>query len=661
MPGNFGPVANMVPLDELPDYLDKDKLDEDELDEDGAAAPKKELRLDAPYAVQTTTRSGFFPSNKFSSVPLMTAAARQASRDSGGDDSRKQFMVVPNCHVTRLVTQPVGADRGDVARIVAIETNQGRLDVAHNAAVFLALGAVESARLAQLSFPGVRGAAQMGRNLMVHLRTNTFFRVRRDAARNGTPIFGDLPWDQLEVSAVQLRGRIAHDDDTTGHFHLQVTASGVAAGTGHSEAEFFKKIPDLDQIRIFQETNDDEVAIAIRGIGEFAPLHPASDVTLDPEVDEFGMRRAFVRINDDQNQGVPAIRNLAPKEAAVLEAMAGATNDVLQLFGQERRPVRSEPAEDPGGIDESKHIKADGVGTTYHEAGTLRMGDDPEASVVDPDQRFWGVSNAYVADLSVAPTCGSANPLQPGTALARRLARHLATPAVPSGGMFLFEDTPTPFWRLVGAPAEAVTFGFGELEVRTSGDTAGLYWNLIPTPADFELSVDWLSTDPADNSGIFLRFPDPDRPPPGENEARRDPAAVAVDYGFEVQIDATAGGSSPTGAPGPVDRRFRATGAIYNEDRQELSAVSGLAVNQWHTFIVTARNLQVDVQVQVNGGARQPMTSFRFDPSAYLPGDARGNPQRGQPTGRPGPRYVGLQAHPQTRLVKYRNIFIRPI
>jgi choline dehydrogenase-like flavoprotein len=676
--GGAGSIRAMIPLGELPDYLDKDKI---AALPPGTIPPNPEsLRIDAPYAVQTSTRSGFFPFNKFSSVPLLIAAARQATYDSTGssdqelNNSRRQVMIVPNCHIQRLRTLSVGGDREDLKRVVEVETNRGVLKVAHNAVVVLAMGAIESARLALASFSGARSYSEVGKNLMVHLRTNTQFRVKRDRAE-----FTGLKWRNLEVSAVQLRGRIDHTDGTQGHFHLQVVASGVPKGKESADAEIFRKIPDIDQFDLFRNSEDDEVAIAIRGIGEFSAKNPGSRVDLDPELDEFGVPRAFVRINDDAQREVPAIRNLNPKDAAVLEAMVGATNDVLELFGETRRPVRSEPPENPAEpIDElHHHIKLDGVGTTYHESGTLRMGEDPDDSVVNPDFRFHGVTNAYATDMSVLPTCGSANPVQPGIALTRRLARHLATPAldtVPPEGMFLFKDTPTPFWRLAGAPATSVDFGFGELEVTSAGGPFGVYWCMIPTPADFELSLDWMSSEPSDNSGIFIRFPDPDRPPPGrqgenEDKALQEPGAIASEYGFEIQIDSDEGGSSPTTIDGQVAEnvapRFRGTGAIYNESRQDLRVIPALSPGQWHSFIIRARGMSFEVDVRINGGEAQRRTSFTYSPNNYSPDDVRRNVHRGLPT-RPGrdsdaKRYIGIQTHFKSKLIKYRNIFIRPL
>jgi choline dehydrogenase-like flavoprotein len=60
-----------------------------------------------------------------------------------------------------------------------------------------------------------------------------------------------------------------------------------------------------------------------------------------------------------------------------------------------------------------------------HLVGGARMGSGPEHSVVDADHRVWGMENLYVADGSVCPTEGSANPALTTMALASRLAERL--------------------------------------------------------------------------------------------------------------------------------------------------------------------------------------------------------------------------------------------
>lgn len=60
-----------------------------------------------------------------------------------------------------------------------------------------------------------------------------------------------------------------------------------------------------------------------------------------------------------------------------------------------------------------------------HDAGTCRMGIDPDTSVTDPYGEVHGVSGLYVADNSVIPTSGTANPTLTTVALAMRTADYI--------------------------------------------------------------------------------------------------------------------------------------------------------------------------------------------------------------------------------------------
>ena len=68
-----------------------------------------------------------------------------------------------------------------------------------------------------------------------------------------------------------------------------------------------------------------------------------------------------------------------------------------------------------------------------HLVGGARMGASPENSVVNGHHQVWGVPNLYVADGSVCPTQGSANPALTIMALASRLAAHLGGGRVQGG------------------------------------------------------------------------------------------------------------------------------------------------------------------------------------------------------------------------------------
>ncbi len=61
-----------------------------------------------------------------------------------------------------------------------------------------------------------------------------------------------------------------------------------------------------------------------------------------------------------------------------------------------------------------------------HQAGTCRMGTDPERSVTDPFGRVWGHDNLYVCDAGLHPTNGGFNPVLTTMALAFRNAEHIA-------------------------------------------------------------------------------------------------------------------------------------------------------------------------------------------------------------------------------------------
>ena len=64
-----------------------------------------------------------------------------------------------------------------------------------------------------------------------------------------------------------------------------------------------------------------------------------------------------------------------------------------------------------------------------HLLGTARMGNDPATSVVDSYGRAHDVPNLFIADGSIFVTSGSANPTCTISALALRVAEHVAATA----------------------------------------------------------------------------------------------------------------------------------------------------------------------------------------------------------------------------------------
>jgi choline dehydrogenase-like flavoprotein len=482
---------------------------------------------------------------------LLTGAARTAQAESLGDDVKKRLMVVPDCHVTRLVT---AIDSDGMTRVTKVLTSLGSIPVPTNGKVVIALGTIENTRLAQISFPLLPNNHLIGQNLMAHLRSNLTIRIPRQALLDSTP-------QELQASALFIKGRHRVDSKDT-YFHLQITASGLNKPSTNSELELFKKVPDFDTLAAFQSITDDKVVMTIRGIGEMSPQNPNSHVTLSAELDEYGLPRAQVAIAP------------STQDASLWNAMDDAANQVARVF------ANGQPFEVLNGRGEFVAVTAttdlttiipytnrndannpgrrDGLGSTHHESGTLWMGDDPNTSVTNTDGRFHSVNNTYVAGPALFPTIGSPNPMLTGTALARRLADRIAVPVFPmpsDGFSSLFDGVSTDKWRMstiknqLGRdnPGRFIVVD-GTLE-SVPGNELGLYWYSEPTPTNFILKLEWLRWREDNNSGVFVRFPHP-------NSKNYDNTAyVGVDFGFEVQIDQLA---REDGAA------IHKTGAIYN-------------------------------------------------------------------------------------------------
>ena len=131
-------------------------------------------------------------------------------------------------------------------------------------------------------------------------------------------------------------------------------------------------------------------------LNELLP-HPQNRVTLDQDTDPYGVpvaRFDFTRTDNDK-------ANMAYSTQVI--------KGILHAAG----------AQDVLTIQRYAHL-----------VGGARMGTSPESSVVNAHHQVWDVPNLYVADGSVCPTQGSANPALTIMALASRLAAHLGSKQV---------------------------------------------------------------------------------------------------------------------------------------------------------------------------------------------------------------------------------------
>jgi choline dehydrogenase-like flavoprotein len=603
-----------------------------------AGTPAGELdlwKLEAPLAVQSASRrSGFFPFNKFSAIPLLIRAARRAQDEPGVSDANKRLMIVPNCHVMRLIA--------NAGRVVAVRTGRGDVSVPPNGVVVIAAATIESARLVRLSFGQQPNADLAGQNLMTHLRSNITIRLPR-ASLSSLP----AAVKELQASALFVKGRHPKTGTPAGHFHLQITAAGLGPldPNTDSEAELFKKVPDIDGFEPFKNVTDDHVIITLRGIGETHPKNPDSLVRLDPEPDEFATPRAFVAVANPKNDGEVAANALTAADRDLWDAMDRAADDVALVFAGGQAYKVLEPGSTNNWLDVAAGQRAinavgfekrrDDMGTTHHEAGTLWMGDDPTQAVTNANGHLHHVENAYALGPSLLPSVGSPNPMLTGVALARRLADHLLQPTIftPEAGFTaLFDGVSTANWQMAGQGDVGAFIRVDDVLEAVPGNDLGLYWNTAPMPPNFVLRLEWLRTRDDDNSGVFVRFPDPNSRPDYFNKHY-----VAVDYGFEVQID-------ELGRPDGLG--IHKTGAIYNQPGQALSQIAAKPLGQWNTYEIEVANQQYTVRLN---GAQ--VSSF-----AFVAGSDAQHPERGLTN---SPRFVGLQAH--TGRVQFRRIRFKAI
>ncbi|MET0353370.1 MAG: family 16 glycoside hydrolase [Plantibacter flavus] len=195
-------------------------------------------------------------------------------------------------------------------------------------------------------------------------------------------------------------------------------------------------------------------------------------------------------------------------------------------------------------------------------------------------------------------------------------ATDICTPAsIEDGYTGLFDGTLASFdeWRLAGPGS----FGRqADCSLRTSGGL-GLLWYEAQELTEYSLKLDWkLVKD--DNGGIFVGFPNPGNDP-----------WIAVNEGYEIQIDAT-------------DEDDRTTGAIYTFQGADLEARDAALnpVGQWNEYEIIVEGQTI--KVILNGTLINDFVST--DPARDL---SQG--------------FIGLQNHGSGEAVSYRNVRVKEL
>ncbi|MGE0142215.1 MAG: GMC oxidoreductase [Planctomycetota bacterium] len=148
------------------------------------------------------------------------------------------------------------------------------------------------------------------------------------------------------------------------------------------------------------------------GMGCFGEMLPSADnrVTLSSRVDVHGLSVPNIAVRRSANDK----RMIAAQKRTLFE-LAGAAD--LRIEMPLPSLVRSILWRAVGPEVGVMHI-----GLAIHECGGARMGSHPGESVLDPNQRVWGLPSVIVADGAALPSTGCQNPTLTIMALATRAA-----------------------------------------------------------------------------------------------------------------------------------------------------------------------------------------------------------------------------------------------
>jgi choline dehydrogenase-like flavoprotein len=135
-----------------------------------------------------------------------------------------------------------------------------------------------------------------------------------------------------------------------------------------------------------------------------------SRIRLTGEIDQFGLKRVAIDLRFADQDVDSVIRS---HELLDQSLRANGIGRLEPWYSPEK--IRSKVWEQA----------ADG----FHQVGSIRMGMDPAASVVNRDLRTHDLANLYVASSAVFPTSGQANSTLLAVAMGMRLAHRLAAPA----------------------------------------------------------------------------------------------------------------------------------------------------------------------------------------------------------------------------------------
>jgi hypothetical protein len=317
-----------------------------------------------------------------------------------------------------------------------------------------------------------------------------------------------------------------------------------------------------------------------------APDPARSWIDLSGETDQFGARRAYVNLvatPDDLALWV----SMDQATFTLAAALAGADPKNIEYLDRRTNAwLPAPPTPDATGGGPWR----DGLGSTHHEAGPLAMG-APGTSATDSNGRFHHLANAYVAGPALFPALGSANPSLTALSLARRTAQAIVSERSMSlpPGLSPLSLAPGD-WTMIAAPGTTPLMRRTGPVLEIAG-SYGLYCYHARQFGDATFWLEWRELNPGDNSGIYVRIPDPSTP---------DVLHQADVQGHEIQID-------DLGAGNPAGLDIHRTGAVYG--LQAPTGFPALPAGQWNSYLIQTQG--TTIRVTLNGTLVNEYTSDR--------------------------------------------------
>jgi choline dehydrogenase-like flavoprotein len=314
----------------------------------------------------------------------------------------------PRCFVHRVdITRD-----GRRARGVSYIDPHGHRRTERADIVILAPSAIETARLLLMSASAqhphglANRSGQVGRNLMFHYVTLGIglFNEIVHAWRGPSTTF------TIDDFVGPVKGRAARAAG------LPYLKGGICEVGGSvlllQEAQLYTGLPNghgtlLKSLLRGLALRDHLVGLSM--VGEDLP-QTANRVDLDPSIrDVHGFPAPRITYSSHRFE-LAASRYYAPKLAAICRASPHFNKAAQSLVDQ---------------LQGQAGTSLNGPSSTAHIMGTVRMGSDPEASVVDSHGRLHELDNVYVVDGSVFASSGGFNPTLTIMALSLRTARHI--------------------------------------------------------------------------------------------------------------------------------------------------------------------------------------------------------------------------------------------